>query len=69
MTLVEAFQLMMKAGYSQALDRHSRFPRPLLDWIEESKTDLSDWSADPQTGRISQNIARPCNEFRCTKNL
>lgn len=69
MTLVDAFQFMLKAGYTQALDRHSRFPRPIFDWLEEAKTDLSDWTPVVETGQIRQNVERPCNEFRCTKNL
>lgn len=69
MTLVEAFRVMKEAGYTQALDRYSRFARPILDWMEEARNDLGDWTARPDKGLIEQNTPRPTNDFRCTRNL
>jgi len=68
-TLHEAFQVMLEAGYRQAIDAYSRFPRPIREWMEEARSDLTDCTPHPETGEITQNVASPSNRFICTRSL
>ena len=66
MTLVEAFQAMLKAGFTQVKDQHSRFPTEICDQLNQARWDLNDYTPDLQTGQIVQNHDRPCNHFVCS---
>ena len=66
MTLVQALQVMLDAGFTQVKDGYSRFPKQIIDVLEEAKLDLNDYTPDPQTGRINQNHDTPCYHHVCS---
>ena len=66
MTLREALQAMIGAGYTRIRDDHSRLPKDIRDAIDESQWDLNDYTLRMDTGEIVQNHDRPCNHFVCT---
>lgn len=69
MTLYEAFQVMLRAGYTQVSDRHSHFPKDIRDAFREAQLDLSDYTPDVDSGEIRQNHPRPSNHYRCAGRL
>jgi hypothetical protein len=69
MTLYEAFQVMLRAGYTQVNDRHSHHPKDIRDVFREAQLDLSDYTPDVESGEISQNHPRPSNHYRCAGRL
>ncbi|HUS92800.1 MAG TPA: hypothetical protein VM695_13160 [Phycisphaerae bacterium] len=66
MTLTEALEAMLEAGFTQVQDNHSRFPKDIRDVLGQAQWDLSDYTPDPATGHIAQNHDRPCNHFVCS---
>jgi len=60
MTLVQALQAMLDAGFTQVKDDYSRRPKPIVEFLEEARLDLNDYTPDPKTGRIVQNHDTPC---------
>ena len=69
MTLYEAFQVMLRAGYTMVSDRHSHSPREIREVFREAKLDLSDYTPDIASGEIRQNHSRPSNHFRCAGRM
>ena len=66
MTLVQALQVMLDAGFTQVKDDYSRFPKQIVDVLGEAALDLNDYTPEPETGKIVQNHDTPCYHLVCS---